>query len=387
VKLWNIQNGRFIRTVSGERNQIVALAMSPDGRVMATGSIGRDIDLMAYPLKVRIARKGEPSAAPSDEATAEAPGTPESPTDSGTSGGGMERDLNALTALEEEKEKGPTAVRDTLQELDKLEARLNELLRTGHYCQSAPELEHTAFHILDLAAYDQAAYHALVISGIVRQDLKLIYLMSRIGGRADFLTAIYTYDLPQSVHAKLDFWQDVIFNPALRRTGRELVLEFVDCSGKSQVRTMPAELLALDIPSEALHTLASRRVHVDFSQFRGLDAQTFLQRVYYLIDVATRLRKPAGGKDEPIEVAFKDVPAVKFGVLPIDLAELDLFGYPDKVPFRLRRERGRWMSYVTDGDRKKKLLVPEGNYYLMVDKRVRNVFSITESSTAPLADR
>ena len=150
---------------------------------------------------------------------------------------------------------------------------------------------------------------------------------------------------------------------------------------------MPAELLALDIPQEALHTLASRRARVNFAQFKGVEAPVFMQRVHHMIDIATRADQRTRGKDEPVAISFKDLPATKLGVIQIDLTELDIFGYPNQVPFKLRRERGVWMSYVSDGDRRKRLLVPEGNYYLMVDKKVRNVFSIREGGTAPLAVR
>jgi hypothetical protein len=264
--------------------------------------------------------------------------------------------------------------------------RLNRLLRGGKYCQAAPELEQTAFQILGQAAYDKAAYHALVLAGIVHQDLKLIYLMSKIGQRALFLSNIYAYDLPQSVQAKLDFWQDVVFNPAIRRTGRDVVLEFVDCAGKSQVRAMPAELLAIDIPQESLRMLASRRARVNFGEFKGLDAATFLQRVYHLIEVSLKASR-GKARDEAVPIAFNDLPAAKLGVLQLDLSDLDLFGYPGQVPFQLRRERGQWMSFVSDGDRRKRLLLPVGNYYLMVDKKVRNVYTIREEKAAPLAAR
>jgi hypothetical protein len=45
------------------------------------------------------------------------------------------------------------------------------------------------------------------------------------------------------------------------------------------------------------------------------------------------------------------------------------------------------MSFVSDGDRRKRLLLPVGNYYLMVDKKVRNVYTIREEKAAPLAAR
>jgi hypothetical protein len=340
---------------------------------------------MAYPLKVQLAQKVQ--AVPPEAPQQASEGKEGAPALAPAKGGKeLEKDLSALAAVEEEKERPGAEARDARQELDKQQVRLNQLLRAGKYCQGAQELERVALQILSQAAYDKAAYHAMVLAGIVQQDLKLIYLMSKIGQRALFLSNIYTYDLPQSVQAKLDFWQNVVFNPASRRTGREIVLEFVECTGQPQVRAMPAELLAIDIPRESLRMLASRRARVNFAEFKGLDAATFLQRVYHLIDVSARASRGKEG-DDPVAIAFTDLPPAKLGVLQLDLTDLDLFGYPGQVPFQLRRERGQWLSYVSDGDRRKRLLLPEGNYYLMVDKKVRNVYTIRADKTAPLASR
>jgi WD40 repeat protein len=384
VKLWDLQTGKFIRTVSGERNQIVALAVSPDGTVMATGSLGRDIDLMVYPLKVELAQKTGTAAPAAREPTADETAAATAPA---TDEGALEKDMNALTALDEAKAQDANTPKDALRELDKLQVRLNQLLRGGRYCDVAPEMEQVAFQILNQAAYDRSAYLALVYTGIVQQDLKQIYLMSRIGQMALFVRNIYTYDLAQSVQAKLDFWQNEVFNPAIRRSGRDVTLEFIDCQGKSQLRTLPAELLAVDIPQESLAILAAGRVHVNFAQFKGLDTPMFLQRVATLIDVTARVYAKSKSGDPPVNVTFQNLPPVKFGTLQLDLSNTDLFGYPAQVPFKLRRERGPWLSFVTDGDRRKRLLVPEGNYYLMVDKRVKSVYSIREETGAPVATR
>ncbi len=63
---------------------------------------------------------------------------------------------------------------------------------------------------------------------------------------------------------------------------------------------------------------------------------------------------------------------------------MDVFGYPDRVPFRLRRERGAWLTYTTDSDRRKDLLLPKGNYYLQIEERIRKVFTITPEAEVPV---
>jgi hypothetical protein len=168
VKVWDMQTGRFLRTVSGDRNQIVALAVSRNGRVMATGTLGQDISLMVYPLKVRFAKKDpaapdtEPDAPDLPEAVAEAPPPGPDEPDLSLLKGGEDVQALAYRALQGE---------DPVQALAKLQAQLNTLLRGGQYCQKSGALETVALQVLLLAPYDKAAYHALVITGIVQQDL------------------------------------------------------------------------------------------------------------------------------------------------------------------------------------------------------------------------
>ena len=298
VKLWDVQTGKFIRTVSGERNQITSLAVSRDGKVMATGSIGRDINLMVYPLKVMFAEQkkdrkdgekkeeqaGEENAAPKDE-EAEKEGI----------------DLASLGTTDEDVEElayRAVSKGDAQAQLLRLEKKLNGKLMAGRYCDSADEMETLAYQILILAPYDMAAYHALVITGIIQQDLKMIYLISKIGLRALFLSGVYEYDLPAAVEAKLALWQEEVFDPARRRAGRELELEFIDCDGTPRLMTMPTELLALDIPREVLKVLASRKARVNFRHFKQVDTATFLKRIFYLIDETMIATRPRGRTEE-----------------------------------------------------------------------------------------
>jgi hypothetical protein len=355
--------------VTGDRNQIVALAVSHDGRVMATGTLGPDISLMTYPLKVRMTKAdGSPADDTADLQDQMAP-PPEPEKDLSALQGGGDAETLAYNAMKGE---------DPVRVLARLQTQLNTLLKGGHYCQNVAALDSVASQILLLAPYDKAAYHALVNVGIVQQDLKMIYLMSRIGQRALFMTNIYDYDLGHTVDAKLTFWQTVVFNPAVYRAGRKVVLDFNDCSGKVTARSVPAELVALDLPTEVLRTLASRNVRVNFQQLKGLETDAFVQRVLYLSDQAMLAARVTTAKpgDPPATIALKDLPDAKTGVLDIDLSDVDIFGYPGAVPFQLRRERGPWMSYYSDGDRRKHLIMTAGNYYLRVDNKVRNVYSI-----------
>ena len=265
-----------------------------------------------------------------------------------------------------------------------MEAKLNRLMAAGNYCSSLRELEATAFQVLELAPYDQVAYHALLVTSIIRQDLKMIYLMSKVGLRALFLQRIYDYSGPESVRAKFEFWQSDVFNPARERAGTELVLDFIDCDGQKVPQRMPTTLLALDVPVEILKMLASRKMRADFKQLRALNDDRFLDRIHHLIDqVVEAIRRPAAA-GEPIRLDLAQAPDRGHGVLELDLSDVDIFGYPGETEFKLRRANSLWLTYYTDGDRRKSLLLPEGNYYLMVDKKVRKVFKIVPEGNVPV---
>jgi hypothetical protein len=334
---------------------------------------------MAYPLKVMLAEEQEAAEAGQPQAQAE----PEAERKS-------QADVDAAAlAKAQEAEVDRLAYKvisgdDATGELAKLERRLNEMLREGNYCASAEAMDTLANQILVLAPYDMAAYHALVNTGIVQQDLKMIYLMSKVGLQALFLSGVYDYDLPAATETKLAHWQERVFDPARRRAGRELVLEIVDCQRQVRRQTMPTQLLTLDIPREVLKILASRKARVNWRQFKGLDTQTFLNRVYYLIDAAIEADLRNRTENEPFTLVLEQAPRAKVGMLELDLSDVDTFGPPGRVPFKLRRERGAWLSYTTDTDRRKQLLLPEGNYYLQVRNKVRKVFTITAQSEVPV---
>ena len=64
------------------------------------------------------------------------------------------------------------------------------------------------------------------------------------------------------------------------------------------------------------------------------------------------------------------------GVLELDLSTIDILGHQGRLPFKLRKARGEWLSYVADRDRKKKLFLPVGNYYLKLNNKVMKAFTV-----------
>lgn len=375
VKLWDLQTGKFLRTVSGEKDQILALALAPDGSRMATGSIGPNINLMVYPLKVLLAEEKEDLPRRRRRPRAPQPEQAEAPPPAA----GAPPDLSALTAAPDE---GARALAykevkedDSATRLRKMETDLNTFMKAGQFCKNAKAVDDLAHRILALAPYDKAAYHALVNTAVVTQDLKMIYLMSKLGQRALFLGSIYSYDFPQSVDAKLDFWQHTVFNSARERAGRKLELEFIGCSGEKRVRSTPTELLMMDLPVEALRIIASRRVRADFRQFKNLDAETFKSRVFHLIDQAMAAHG-AAPDGEPVVLELKAAKPRPAGIMELDLSRVDLVGDPEAMIFKLRRARHSWQTFSTDRDRRKNLLLPVGNYYLMLNRKVAKAFSI-----------
>ncbi|MCZ6645757.1 MAG: WD40 repeat domain-containing protein [SAR324 cluster bacterium] len=384
VKLWDLQTGKFLRTVSGERDQILAVAMGSDGQVIATGSIGPKINLMVYPLKVVLAEEEAKQKAPAEPPPVEAPVAVADDTPKPE-----EKDLSALADGQDPNAAKLTYksvdARDPQAELEKLERELDKLMSIGRFCRDEQQIDALANRILLLAPYDKAAYHALLITAIVRQDLKMIYLMSKIGRKALFFRRLYSYDFPQAVDAKLDFWQQTVFNQARHRAGRELELEFVACDGTIYTRSLPVELLAVDIPQEAMAVIASKRVKVDFKAFKNASNEDFANRVFHLVERAMEAKRQENQDASPVVLSFDKVQAREAGVLNLDLSAVDLVGFQGRLPFKLRLARGNWFSYFTDKDRRKQILLPTGNYYLMVNNKVMKAFSIAPSKSRQIA--
>jgi len=123
---------------------------------------------------------------------------------------------------------------------------------------------------------------------------------------------------------------------------------------------------------------------VNWRQFKGLDNAAFLNRVTYLIDATSEAARRQSDDKQPFTLDMSKAPAQKVGLLELDLSDVDTFGPPGRVPFELRRERGQWLSYATDSDRRKQLLLPEGNYYLQLNHKVRKVFTISAQTPVPV---
>ena len=300
----------------------------------------------------------------------------------------LEKDLTALqesTGAEAERLAYRTLSKeDPAGALKEQEQNLNKLMKQGQFCKNAKAVEQAAYRVLELAPYDKAAYHALVNTAVVRQDLKMVFLMSKIGQRALYLQGIYDYAPVSTVDARFDFWQREVFNPARQRAGTELVLDIIDCKLQRASQSMPVALTKFDVPVEVLRVLASRRVRVNLQELQGLDDVRFLDRAHFLIDqVVTALRRP-GADDKPVAVSLEQAPSIPQGTLLLDLSDVDLWGYPGETEFKLRRANGLWLTYHTDKDRKKQLLLPEGNYYLMVDNKVRKTFAIFAQASVPI---
>ena len=117
-------------------------------------------------------------------------------------------------------------------------------------------------------------------------------------------------------------------------------------------------------------------MRVNFRQFEKLDSAAFVARVFALVDQAMELRGRPTNSEAPITLSLQDAPARPGGLMNLDLSVVDVFGDPGRIPFQLRRARGEWLSFYTDKDRKKSLLLPAGDYYLRVKKKVLKAFTI-----------
>ena len=192
-------------------------------------------------------------------------------------------------------------------------------------------------------------------------------------------TKIYDFTNHAAMDQYFQNWLNIIFNQSTIEEHNKVVLEFTDCEGKISIISMPRYLLFVDIPQEVITAIVDNKLSIDYSIFAGLSErpQTFRDRLFALI-----LAVDEGTKNIKLRSLDKFMPASDtsvYGYYTVDLSSVQQWGKKsDRIAFQLKRNKNNWMTFLSDTNKNKTLLLQEGNYYLRVNNRVRKVFIINK---------
>jgi len=201
-----------------------------------------------------------------------------------------------------------------------------------------------------------------------------------LGEKSVLDSKIYDFTNQAAMDQYFHNWLNIIFNQSTIEEQNKVILEFTDCEGNISIISMPRYLLFVDIPQEIISTIVDNKLGIDYSIFAGLSEQpqTFRDRLFALI-----LAIDGGAKTIRLRDLDKYMPAADtsvYGYYTVDLSSVQQWGKKsDRVAFQLKRNKNNWMTFLSDTNKNKTLLLQEGNYYLRVNNRVRKAFVIDKS--------
>ncbi|MBF0349945.1 MAG: hypothetical protein HQM11_02885 [SAR324 cluster bacterium] len=394
TRLWDINSGELIRILSGEDTPLTSGAISPDGKLIAVSSLANEIILLTYPLNIVEfdEHKTEPqqlSSTPANEPALKVampqqrPAAEKSVVDSS----------DLMDADDEERPSGRSSLnvyavmsddrQEEINEGERLQQLLNRLMRQEKLCLNFNEIEEIAFKILKYVPDDQAAYHALIKTAILREDLKMVFLMAKLGSLGTFRSNRYTYAKQIEVTAFIDYWLNNIFDSSLARQGDKLILSITNCQKQNKNLEIPLILSRIGIPEEFLRKTLEIPRFLDHRDFNVLPDDEFLRRLAMEIkrSLSTNQPYPSGRQPTPPTTTS---PMLLTGSFTLNLARLQLWGNSENVIFQVRESSGEWQTYKTDKDKISEMLLPAGQYYLRIGEQIRRAFILKPNGKAEI---
>ena len=399
IRMWDTSTGNMIRILSGEDSPLITGSITPDGQLIAVGSLAGEITLLGYPL--RTAELEERQYTKTNYHNA-----PQLTTDAGVQAQFISESgesTSLVTSLEdiadqndllesEERIPTPTEVeayavpplqQETANRRQQMQKKLNNLHRQGKVCNHLQPLRETAVEILREIPNDLAAYHALLKMAVVQKDIQLLMLTGMLGAQAKFHENEYDY-LPQlEVQRRFSYWIDQIFDPAFRRKGGELRILYRNCQGIEELLTIPNHLFLLRPPQEFFQKSLMIPRFLEIRDFFELSREEFKNRLFADVLRAANSDKPHPQARLPIP---KDqaVKVIQTGEVALNLDQVLTWRNAGRVKFQLRKANGNWLSYLTADDNIAVLELPVGNYYLRVGKKIRETFILAQDKQLAL---
>lgn len=389
IRIWNIKDGSFIKTLSGENEQITSIATHPKRRLLAVGTLGPNINMLILPRKYFKApskRKKLTDEENDSQSTVTEVTSEESTviTEKEAKPGSTihSQDTKTEEMVETKDKIFDPVIEQVDHKLISNQTRLNLLMKQNNICENVSEVESTAFDILKKVPSDQAAYYALMKAFIVDKDLQMIFLMAKIGQYASFIPEKYDFISQSEIEEFFNAWIETIFNQAVMYGDNNVNLEFTDCHGTISNLNMPNYLLYIDLPEETVKRIVDdNKISVDYSIFAGNGdtSEIFRDKIFALIDA---VEKSDGMITDPVLRAY--MPGINgwvYGYVSANLTNIQQWGLSsERIAYQIKRERYGWMTFYTDTNKQKTILLRQGNYYFKVNNKVRKAFIIKQDN-------
>lgn len=387
VRLWDLSKGMQIRILSGEDAPITTATLSPNGELIAVANLNHEITLLTYPLALlevgetkEVTNRFQPLAPiPENIESVPLPFFEENIVDlSDLTDTVAVRPVSFIDSIE------LTDIVDPTQETEALQRTLNHLLKTQNICDNVEKLESVAFEILSRFPQDQAAYHALLKTAILHEDLNLIFVLAHVGLQAKFLSHRYNYEEPLHIQNTFSYWIDQVFDQSHFRMDSNLELAVIDCDGREKLINFPKTLRDFGIPIEYLQQMVTTPRYVDLRDFKGLSSTEFFNRFF------ADIRRTVVHKGKPLAINRRalskqfQTPSISTGIFHLNLERFRAWGDSHRILFQIREGGDPWHSYQTSLDRIINLRLPSGFYYLRIGKNIRRAFILKENETKKL---
>ncbi|MGK5091339.1 WD40 repeat domain-containing protein [Deltaproteobacteria bacterium TL4] len=392
VRLWEVKSGDQIRILSGENNPLVSGSISPDGKLIAVGSLANEIIIFSYPLSIAEFKTGtrvknaagRPGSAglETESSGAKSQGSPLKDKEVLDTADLENEDDEKAREAEELKvfalsEKGNSS---EIEQAERNQYLLNRLLAERQTCKNYRAINELVLQILRILPNDQAAYHALLKTSLLQGDLKMVYLMASLGQKAQFYTNRYTYANPLDVSNVFHSWLTQIFDQSHQRQGEQISLTLRDCQGKVIDLEVPLLTTQLGLSKEFVEQVTSIAFFIDIRDFQNIHEIEFKNRIFAELLRAVTTKTPYPKTRIPLSPSTR-APEIKTGILHVNLERLQSWGHPGKVEFQLRESGEPWQTYITDQDKIAIISLHSGKYYLSAENNIRRAFILQPEQT------
>ncbi len=388
MRLWEVKSGKMLRILHGDNTPLIASALSPNGKLIALSNLTKDISILNFPTGIPELENDYVSDALSVEKDKAKNSFSEQDQSS------FEQTLINLNDLDENEKRQLTVEEliaysvaensEVSNNYSDQQSKLNLLLKRKNSCENAAKMENLALQILNYVPNDLAAFHALAMTSIMKQDFTALKLIVMSEVYSDLDRDLYDYMNIIDIRSMFEKLRIEIYDQSFVRLGNRQNLNFQNCNGKTLAFELSDISRNLRFPLEFLKKIISTPGFINYNEFVKLPEREFQNRIFAEID---RTLNPSTPKKYTknawsLKNRAKEVP---FGTLNLNLEKSLVLKNEGVVSFQLRKEGSNWHTYLTDKDNNVSLHLPSGRFYLNIGGVLRKTFFMIEGTQVDIS--